>query len=105
MDVIYNSFFVQTNQVKVVQSFFIDTLLFSSRTITLVCAISYAEQFIITKEAIKLWPLPTPDGSMDSVNYNPPRFNIFQQTTGYVMVKHGEFQANTSSSLKTQGLR
>ena len=105
MDAIYDSFFVQTNQVKAVQSIFIDTFLFSSRTITLVCAISYAEQFIITKEAIKLWPLPTPDGSMDRVNYNPPRFNIFQQSTGHIMVKHGESQANSSSSLKTRGLR
>ena len=36
MDAIYDSFFVQTNQVKVVQSIFIDTFLFSLRTITLV---------------------------------------------------------------------
>ena len=104
MDAIYDSFFVQTNQVKAVQSIFIDTFLFSSRTITLVCAISYAE-FTITKEAIKLWPLPAPDGSMDRVNYNPPRFNIFQQPTGHIMIKHGESQTNSSGSLKARGLR
>ena len=81
----------------------IDTFLLSSRTFTLVCAISYAE-FTITKGTIKIWPLPTLEGSMDRVNYNPSRFTIFQQSTGHIMVKHGESQTNSSSSRKTRGL-